>query len=231
MERILIIEDDVSISELERDYLELSGYSVAMEADGAKGLKRAKEEFFDLIILDIMLPSIDGYEICRQIRMAKDIPIIMVSARKEDIDKIRGLGLGADDYVTKPFGPGELVARVKAHISRYRRLKGGTILKTDREILEIRDFIIDKTSRRVHLMGKEIIFASKEYELFLLLASNPERVFPKEELFERIWNQDPTGDLATVMVHIRKIREKIESDPSNPVYIETIWGVGYRFGK
>lgn len=227
MKKILVIEDDISIAELERDYLEINGFEAELEQRGDKGLLKALNAEYDLIILDLMLPGMDGFEICRQIRIKKNTPILMVSAKKEDIDKIRALGLGADDYVTKPFSPGELVARVKAHISRYERLVGGKDIK--RGILEIRGLAIDQASRRVYLNDKEVIFTTKEFDLLLFLASNPNRVFTKEELFEKIWGMESQGDVATVTVHIRKIREKIEENPSNPKYIETIWGVGYRF--
>ena len=174
-----------------------------------------------------MLPEVDGFEICRQIREKKDIPIIMVTAKKNDIDKIRGLGLGVDDYVTKPFSPSELVARVKAHISRYESLVGSTALKND--VIEIRGLKIDKTDRRVYVDNEEKVFTNKEFDILCFLASNPNKVFSKDELFSKIWNMDSIGDIATVTVHIKKIREKIEFDTSNPQYIETVWGVGYRF--
>lgn len=227
MKKILIIEDENSIAELERDYLEIDGYKVDIEENGESGLKKARNEDYDLIILDLMLPKIDGFEICKYIRLEKDIPILMVSAKKEDIDKIRGLGLGADDYITKPFSPSELVARVKAHLSRYERLMGTK--DANHEEIRIRGLYIDKPSRRVYINGKEVILTAKEFELLTLLAVNPNRVFSKEELFERIWDLDSIGDIATVTVHIRKLREKIEADPSNPQYIETLWGAGYRF--
>jgi DNA-binding response OmpR family regulator len=223
---ILIVEDEPSIAELERDYLEINGYKVEIECNGTTGLIKAKENKYDLIILDLMLPGLDGFEICRQIRKVKEIPIIMISAKKEDIDKIRGLGLGADDYVTKPFSPSELVARVKAHLARYERLSGK---EDEKEEIKIRGLRIDKVSRRVFLNEKEIVFTTKEFDLLTFLATNPNRVFTKEELFIKIWGMDSQGDLSTVTVHIRKIREKIEIDPSNPQYVETIWGVGYRF--
>ncbi|SMC24534.1 DNA-binding response regulator, OmpR family, contains REC and winged-helix (wHTH) domain [Clostridium acidisoli DSM 12555] len=224
--RILIVEDELSIAELERDYLEISGYAVDIECNGRKGLIKAKEDQYDLVILDLMLPDLDGFEICKQIRKVKEIPIIMISAKKEDIDKIRGLGLGADDYITKPFSPSELVARVKAHLARYDRLSG---IEEKKEEIKIRGLLIDKASRRVFLNEKEIIFTTKEFDLLTFLATNPNRVFTKDEIFVKIWGMDSQGDLSTVTVHIRKIREKIEIDPSNPQYIETIWGVGYRF--
>ena len=227
MSRILIIEDEEAIAELEKDYLELSGFEVIICNRGDLGLNMALKEDFDLIILDLMLPEIDGFEICRQVREAKNTPIIMVSAKKDDIDKIRGLGLGADDYMTKPFSPSELVARVKAHISRYERLIGSTALQND--VIEIRGLKIDKTDRRVYVDGEEKVFTNKEFDLLTFLASNPNKVFSKDELFNKIWNMESIGDIATVTVHIKKIREKIEVNTAKPQYIETIWGVGYRF--
>ena len=227
MSRILIIEDEVAIADLEKDYLELSGFEVAMEHAGDTGLARALGEEFDLIVLDLMLPGIDGFEVCRQIREKKDIPVIMVSAKKDDIDKIHGLGLGADDYMTKPFSPSELVARVKAHMSRYNRL-----VNTNQKVndtIEIRGIRIDKTARRVYIDGEEKNFTTKEFDLLTFLAENPNHVFTKEELFREIWDMDSVGDIATVTVHIKKIREKIEGGSGKPQYIETIWGVGYRF--
>lgn len=228
MRNILIIEDELSIAELEKDYLELSGFSVDIETSGDLGLVKAQNENFNLVILDLMLPKVDGFEICKQIRSKKNIPIIMVSARKEDIDKIRGLGLGADDYITKPFSPSELVARVKAHINRYNRLIGSGNSESN-QLLEIRALKIDRASRQVFINEKEISFTIKEFDLLVFLAKNPNRVFSKEELFDRVWGVDSFGDIATVTVHIRKIREKIETDPSNPQYIDTIWGAGYKF--
>ncbi|MDD6733550.1 MAG: response regulator transcription factor [Lachnospiraceae bacterium] len=227
MSRVLIIEDELAIAELEKDYLEANGYEVLVANDGENGLFYAESEAFDLIILDLMLPKLDGFEVCRRIREKKDIPIIMVSAKKEDLDKIYGLGMGADDYMTKPFSPGELVARVKAHLSRYERLVGSNRLVN--EIVEIRGLRIDITARRVFLDGKEKNFTTKEFDLLTFLARNPNRVFTKEELFREIWDMESVGDIATVTVHIKKIREKIEADTSNPQYVETIWGVGYRF--
>lgn len=227
MAKILIIEDEEAIAELEKDYLEISDFQVQIEQDGRKGLEAALSEDFDLIILDLMLPGVDGYEICKEIRGEKNIPVIMVSAKKDDIDKIRGLGLGADDYMTKPFSPSELVARVKAHLSRYERLIGSSQKQND--VVEIRGIKIDKTARRVYVNGEERIFTTKEFDLLTFLAENPNHVYKKEELFREIWDMDSIGDIATVTVHIKKIREKIEFDTSNPQYIETIWGVGYRF--
>ncbi len=227
MSKILIIEDEVAIADLEKDYLELSGFEVVIENAGDTGLERALNESFDLIVLDLMLPGMDGFEVCKKIREEKDIPILMVSAKKDDIDKIRGLGLGADDYMTKPFSPSELVARVKAHMARYNRLVSSNQKAND--IVEIRGIKIDKTARRVYIDGEEKAFTTKEFDLLTFLAENPNHVFTKEELFREIWDMDSIGDIATVTVHIKKIREKIEFDTANPQYIETIWGVGYRF--
>ena len=225
--RILIIEDETSIAELEKDYLELSGFEVELEEQGDVGLERALNEDFDLLILDLMLPGMDGFEICKRFREVKNTPIIMISAKKDDIDKIRGLGLGADDYMTKPFSPSEMVARVKAHLARYERLIGSG--SPENEIIEIRGLKIDKTARRVWVNGEEKNFTTKEFDLLTFLAQNPNHVFTKEELFKKIWDMDSIGDIATVTVHIKKIREKIEFNTAKPQYIETIWGVGYRF--
>lgn len=227
MAKILIIEDETAIAELEKDYLELSDFEVVLEQDGSSGAARAIDEDFDLIILDLMLPGMDGFDICKLIRETKNTPIIMVSAKKEDIDKIRGLGLGADDYMTKPFSPSELVARVKAHMARYERLTTSTV--PENKIIEMRGLKIDKTARRVYVNGEEKAFTTKEFDLLTFLAENPNHVYTKEELFKEIWEMESIGDIATVTVHIKKIREKIEDSSSKPQYIETIWGVGYRF--
>ena len=227
MSKLLIIEDELAIAELEKDYLELSGFEVEIESNGKSGLERALKEEFDLFILDLMLPEIDGFEICKRIRKVKNTPILMVSAKKDDIDKIRVLGLGADDYITKPFSPSELVARVKAHLARYDRLIGSNA--QENEIIEIRGLKIDKTARRVYVNGEEKQFTTKEFDLLTFLAQNPNHVFSKDELFNKIWDMESVGDIATVTVHIKKIREKIEVNTAKPQYIETIWGVGYRF--
>ena len=227
MSKILIVEDEVAIADLEKDYLELSGFDVEVANDGLIGYQKAMEEDYNLVILDLMLPGMDGFEICRQIRDRKNTPIIMVSAKKDDIDKIRGLGLGADDYMTKPFSPSELVARVKAHLSRYERLIGSAAEVN--KVIEIRGLKIDTTARRVWVNGQEKAFTTKEFDLLTFLASHPNHVYTKDELFSEIWDMESIGDIATVTVHIKKIREKIEMDTSNPQYIETIWGVGYRF--
>ena len=227
MSKILIIEDEEAIADLEKDYLELSGFEVQVANDGTTGLKLALTDNFNLVILDLMLPGVDGFEICRRVRDEKNTPIIMVSAKKDDIDKIRGLGLGADDYMTKPFSPSELVARVKAHLARYERLIGSVVEEI--KIIEIRGLKIDTTARRVWINGEEKNFTTKEFDLLTFLASHPNHVYTKDELFREIWDMESIGDIATVTVHIKKIREKIEYDTSNPQYIETIWGVGYRF--
>lgn len=228
MYKILIVEDEIEIAELQRDYLELNNFDVDIEVSGDSGLEAALTKTYDLIILDLMLPVVDGFEICKKVRDNKNVPIIMVSAKKGDIDKIKGLGLGADDYITKPFSPNELVARVKAHISRYERLTSAEIKGND--IVEIRGLRIDKTARRIFLDGEEKMFTTKEFDLLTFLAENPNRVFSKDELFKEIWKLESLGeDCATVTVHIKKIREKIEKSTANPQYVETIWGVGYRF--
>ena len=224
MSKILIVEDEEAIADLEKDYLELSGFTVEVANDGESGLEMALGNDYNLLILDLML---DGFEICRQVRDKKNTPIIMVSAKKDDIDKIRGLGLGADDYMTKPFSPSELVARVKAHLARYERLIGSAAEAN--KIIEIRGLKIDTTARRVWVNGVEKNFTTKEFDLLTFLASHPNHVYTKDELFSEIWDMESIGDIATVTVHIKKIREKIEVDTANPQYIETIWGVGYRF--
>lgn len=227
MSKILIVEDEETIADLEKDYLELSGFEVEVANDGDSGLEKALQEEYDLLILDLMLPGVDGFEICRKVRDEKNTPIIMVSAKKDDIDKIRGLGLGADDYMTKPFSPSELVARVKAHLARYDRLIGSMAEKN--KVIEIRGLKIDTTARRVWVNEEERTFTTKEFDLLSFLAAHPNHVYSKDELFQKIWDMESVGDIATVTVHIKKIREKIEMDTSNPQYIETIWGVGYRF--
>ena len=229
--RLLIIEDEIAIAELEKDYLEMNNYIVEVATNGKDGLKKALSEDFDLLILDLMIPEVDGATICREVRKEKDIPIIIVSAKKEEWDKVQLLGIGADDYMTKPFSPSELVARVKAHLARYNRLVSSSSHKPmGNDTIEVNGLKIDKLARRVFLDGEEKPFTGKEYDLLLYLAENPNRVFGKEDLFREIWKAEPAGtDIATVTVHIKKIREKIEKDSSHPLYIETLWGVGYRF--
>ena len=225
--KILIIEDQQSIAELERDYLEIEGFEVEIKNKGQEGLCEALEHNYDLILLDLMLPDMDGFDLCKRIRKEKDIPLLIISAKGEDIDKIRGLGLGADDYISKPFSPSELVARVKAHLSRYERLTGQAG-GTSKEI-HIKDLVINQTARQVYLRGNKITLTTKEFDILNFLASNPNIVFSKETLYDRVWGDESYGDIATIAVHIKKIRDKIEKDPQNPEYIETLWGSGYRF--
>lgn len=226
--KILIIEDEKNIAELERDYLDANGYEVQIVFDGPSGLTQAKAGGYNLILLDLMLPDMDGFEVCREIRKFTDIPVLLVSAKREDIDKIRGLGIGADDYITKPFSPSELVARVGAHLARYERLtaKGGTQESNEIQVDQLR---IDKNARRVYVKGKEASLTNKEFDLLLFLAQNPNVVFSKESLFDKIWGQSSVGETSTVTVHVNRIRDKVEEDTTNPQYIETVWGAGYRF--
>jgi DNA-binding response OmpR family regulator len=229
MKRVLIIEDELTIAELERDYLEVHGIACDIATTSEEGRVQALYGKYDLILLDVMLPGVDGFSLCKQLRNKLDIPIIMITARKEDIDKMRGFDRGADDYIVKPFNPIELVARVKAHMARYDRL---IHKRYDREKeINRRGLVIDSNARRVFFHGEEKIFTAKEFDLLTFLASNPNIVFTKEQLMEKIWGYDAVGDISTVTVHIRKIREKIEENHSNPQFIETIWGVGYRFKK
>lgn len=226
--RILIIEDETTIAQLERDYFELNGFLVDLCHTGDEGLQLALHGDYSLIIVDLQLPGMNGFDLCSQIRQTKEVPILIVSAKKEEIDKIRAFNLGADDYITKPFSPSELVARAKAHLTRYERLLGKKEPVQKSEI-SIRGLVIDKVAHRVYVRNQEVIFTTREFSLLEFLASHPNRVFSKNELFERIWGMDSSGDIATVTVHVRKLREKIEIDPSNPQYIETVWGAGYRF--
>ena len=228
--KILIIEDDVSIAEIERDFLEISGFEAVVAANGTDGFREAADKKYDLILLDVMLPGLDGYEIARRLRSEPhnlDIPILMVTAKTEDADKIRGLGLGADDYISKPFSPTELVARVRANIAQYDRLTATQPGKA--EEFSVGDIRINTKEHRVYLDGKEIDLKNREYELLLFMASNPGVIFGKETLYENIWGMDAMGDSATVAVHINRLREKIEREPSEPDHIQTVRGVGYRF--
>jgi len=227
LKRILIIEDDNAIAEIERDFLEINSFETTIVADGIEGMKQASSGEYDLILLDLMLPGLDGYEICKKIRGTIDVPIIMVTAKIEDVDKIRGLGLGADDYIAKPFSPTELVARVKANLAQYERLTAGHTVKV--EEIQVGNIRVNPKTHRVYVDGREIEFKNKEYELLLFLVTNPDIVFNKEVLYERIWGMDAYGDIKTVAVHINRLREKIEKDPSNPIHIQTVWGAGYRF--
>ena len=232
MKKILIVEDDEAIAEIERDYLLIHGFAVEIASDGKAGLDLAQNASFSLIILDVMLPEIDGFSLCRMLREKLVIPIIMVTARKDDIDKIRGLGLGADDYVVKPFSPGELVARVRSHISAYERISNGTlhgnarITESESPEIAFGNLRLVQKSRRVFVSEKEIILAKKEFDMLLLFMQNPDRVFSKEELYERLWSDESSGDIATVAVHINRLREKLSNSTNK---IETVWGAGYRF--
>jgi len=231
MKKILIIEDDTAIAEIERDFLEIEGFEVTIVTDGLEGCKKAKTEKYDLILLDLMLPNMNGIDICRSIRGDIDIPIIMVTAKGEDTDKVRGLGLGADDYIAKPFSPTELVARVKANLAQYERLQSRNKNEPNKRAdeLSVGAVTVNRATRRVYVHGAEIELKHKEYELLTFLISSPDVVFSKEHLYERIWGMDAFGDLKTVAVHINRLREKIEKDPQNPVHIQTVWGAGYRF--
>lgn len=230
MKKILIVEDDINILTLERDYLEANNFSVTTATDGEDGLKKALDDDFSLVMLDIMLPKLDGLEVCRRVREKKDIPILLVSAKKEDLDKIRGLGFGADDYIVKPFSPSELVARVIAHISRYERLTAKES-REDEKTIQIDRLRLDGKSRRAFVGEKEIVLTNKEFDLLYFLASSPDTVFSKETLFDEIWHYDSIGETSTITVHINRLRDKIkEIDPSLD-YIHTVWGKGYRFNK
>ncbi|MCM3033233.1 MULTISPECIES: response regulator transcription factor [unclassified Niallia] len=227
--RVLIIEDDISIAELQRDYLEIHQMEAEIAVDGLEGVNRALNEPFDLIVIDLMLPSLDGFEICRRIREKKNIPLMIVSAKKEDIDKIRGLGLGADDYMTKPFSPSELVARVQAHIKRFKQLTGAGY---SQDILEMKDILVDKGARKVFILGQEFIFPTKEFDLLVFFMEHPNRVWTKEQLFRQVWYMDDLdGDVFTVVVHVGRIREKLKKGKLSELPIETIWGSGYRFNS
>ncbi len=227
--RILIIEDDISIAELQRDYLEIHEIEAEIVTDGVEGLNRALNEPFDLIVVDLMLPSMNGFDICRRIREKKNIPLIIVSAKKEDIDKIRGLGLGADDYITKPFSPSEFVARVQAHSKRYKQLTGS---EQAQDYLEMKNIIVDKAARKVFVLGQEVIFTTKEFDLLVFFMEHPNRVWTKEQLFRQLWYMDDLdGDVFTVVVHVGRIRDKLKKGKLSELPIETIWGSGYRFNN
>jgi len=231
MKKILIVEDDITISEVEKGYLEIAGFEVDVADNGTLGVKLALSEDYDLILLDVMLPDYDGFSITKDIRQKKDIPIILVTAKTDELHKLKGLSLGIDDYVTKPFSPNELIARVKAHLSRYEMLKANDDLSEKDEVISIRGLIINKTNRQVYVNANEVEFTSKEYDLLMLLISTPNKVFSKSEIFEKVWGLNSNNDLPTITVHIRKLREKIEDIPSDPQYIQTVWGVGYKFKK
>ncbi|MDR1625301.1 MAG: response regulator transcription factor [Spirochaetia bacterium] len=227
--KILIIEDDKDIAALEKDFLEINGFEITIEDNGIKGAQRALSNQFSLILLDLMLPGKDGITICREIRAKIDIPILMVTARNEDADKVRGLGIGADDYIIKPFSMTELVARVKSHIARYERLTQNINQAKKADTIDFGWFQIHHATRRVFVNGSEITLANKEYELLDFLASHEEMVFSKEQLYDKIWGEDMYGDMKTVAVHLSRLRNKIEKNPSNPLHLQTVWGAGYRF--
>ncbi len=231
MKKILIIEDDLNIQEIEKDYLEANSFSVSTASDGESGLKLALNNDFDLVLLDIMLPKLDGLEVCRRIRAVKDIPILLVSAKKEELDKIKGLGFGADDYIVKPFSPGELVARVIAHISRYQRLTAKDKKSSTGKDIITGDLRLEKSSRRAFIKDKEITLTNKEFDLIYFLAKSPDTVFSKEELFNEIWNYDSIGETSTITVHVNRIRDKIKEIDPELDFIHTVWGKGYRFTK
>lgn len=229
MKKVLLVEDDGDIAELERDYLEADGFAVDVSSDGDEGMRLARTGDYCLILLDVMLPGADGFAICRAVRKERDIPILMVSARLEDVDKIRALGLGADDYIVKPFSPSELVARVKAHIARYERLKGD--VQESIPALHFGALEIQPQTHRVFVSGREVRLAVREFELLLFLAQHPQIVFSKETLYDRVWSLDAVGSTSTVSVHMNRLREKIETDPANPCWLQTVWGAGYRFNS
>ena len=226
MAKILIIEDDRAISDIERDYLELSGFETETAYDGVDGLNKGLAGGHDLILLDLMLPGLDGFTICKKLREKIDIPILMVTARTQDIDKIRGLGFGADDYIEKPFSPSVLVARIKANLAQYERLR--PVVKKDESVVKAGPFVMEADKRTALLDGRELNLKNKEFELLLFLLRHPNQVFSREDLYEMIWGLESMGDNITVAVHINRLREKVEADPSSPEYIQTVWGVGYR---
>lgn len=227
MKKVLIIEDDPQIAKIERDYLAVNDFDADIAGNGDEGIQMALAGNYDLILLDLMLPGTNGFDVCCKLRKTLNTPIIMVTAKQEDIDTIRGLNMGADDYITKPFSPNVLVAHVKANIAQHERMKNSGMKATDE--IKVGEIRIQTQSRRVFIREKEMEFKNKEYELLLFLMSNVDMVFNKETLYERIWGFDALGDNATVAVHISRLREKIESDPANPRHIQTVWGAGYRF--
>ncbi|MGN0034129.1 MAG: response regulator transcription factor [Coriobacteriales bacterium] len=225
MSKVLVIEDDAAIAELEADYLRVEGFEVEIAADGTTGLDRGLHGGFDLVLLDLMLPGIDGFEVCRRLRAKVDVPILMVTARHEDIDKIRGLGLGADDYVEKPFSPSVLVARVKSHLARYSRLTGDRKMS----VISLGDLELNTATRKLLVSGREVNLKNREFELLEFFMLHPDIVFSRDRLYEQVWGMDALGDSATVAVHVNRLRAKIEQDPSNPRHLLTVWGAGYRF--
>lgn len=224
--RILIVEDDDDIASIEKDYLEVSGYQVTVEENGTAGLTEALTGDYDLILLDVMLPGMDGFQIVRKLRDKVDIPIMMVTAKRTDIDKIRGLGFGADDYIEKPFSPGVLVAKVKSQLAQYERLKGKL---EDRKRITISGITLESDTHRIWVRGEEKVLPNKEFQLLESLMVHADVVYSRETLYTRIWGMDSLGNTATVPVHINRLREAVEEDPANPRHILTIWGVGYKF--
>ena len=229
LEKVLVVDDDPNICDVLMMYLENEGYSVILSYDGEEALVKFNALKPDIVLLDVMLPKEDGFQVCRNLRASKNVPIILVSAKREDMDKIRGLGLGANDYIVKPFNPSELIARVKSQIANYERLTQGAQKKEN--LLQIENLMIDLNSHEVFLDGESLVLPNKEFELLVFLAKNPNIVFSKDQLFEKIWGLDAIGEISTVTVHINRIREKIEKDSANPKFIETVWGSGYRFRK
>jgi len=223
--RVLIVEDDPNVAEVVARYLAREGYEVEIVADGALGLERALADLPDLVVLDLMLPSLDGLEVCRRLRAQAPVPVIMLTARGEEADRIVGLELGADDYIAKPFSPRELTARVKAVL---RRASGPLTAQREPAVLRAGDLVVDVVVHEAHLAGEPVALTSKEFDLLAHLMRNPRKAFRREELLEEVWGFS-YGDTSTVTVHVRRLREKIEADPSNPRYVCTVWGVGYRF--
>ena len=220
MPHILIVEDDRAIARIEKDYLELNGFQVTLAEDGQTGRKLALQQPFDVILLDVMLPKMDGFTLLQHLREQLDVPILLVTARTEDLDKIRGLGLGADDYIEKPFSPSVLVARVRANLAQYARLKQGD----KGRLLQSGSLKLDTAARRVFLEEQEVPLKNKEYELLLFFMRNAGMVFDRETLYERVWGLEAMGDNATVAVHINRLREKLGEG-----LIQTVRGAGYRF--
>lgn len=227
MKRILIIEDNKEIAEFEKDYLEANQYYVDVSNNGVEGIKMSKEGRYDLIILDIMMPDMDGYKVCRELNKYLEIPIIFVTSKNDSLDKLKGFGMGATDYIVKPFEPSELVARVGAHIRRYDLLTKEKDEETEKII--VKNLVIEIKTRRVYIKDSELYFPNKEFDLLLFLAKNKGIVFNKQQLLDKVWGIDSFVNDSTVAVHINRIRSKIEKDSLNPEYIETLWGVGYRF--
>lgn len=229
--KILIVEDEESIAELEKDYLEINGFEVVIETEGTSALKRTDEEEFDMFILDLMLPGIDGFEICKNIREKSDKPVLMVSAKKDDIDKIRGLGLGADDYVTKPFSVTEVLARIKANIRRNTQYTAQTAKEeTEASVFRIGQLVLNTEDFTLYKNGQRVEVTAKEFEILLLFMKHPKKVYTKEQLYTLVWKDAYIGDENAVNVHISRLRNKIEDHPRKPQYIVTVWGIGYKLG-